>query len=249
MELYLLWFLLLAVVLLWFFRPRWSKGELGEFKVNSGIQRLLDQEEYRLIEDLTLPFGDITTQIDQVVISPYGIFVIETKSMSGWIFGSPDRAQWTQTFPRHKQKFQNPLRQNFRHVAAVQELLMLGSHQVFNVVVFVGDCTLKTPMPAEVVHGVSALAKFIKSKRVPLLAEYDLQGLVDGLLEHRLQPGSKTDLAHVQNVKRQASSDEVDAWACPRCGTTMIERSNKRSGERFMGCRQYPQCKGTRPLL
>ena len=248
MNLYGLWFLFLAPVLILILRSAWFKGKLGEFKVNFGVRLLLDRGVYRLIKNLTLPVGDGTTQIDQLVISPYGIFVIETKNMKGWIFGSPNQAQWTQQIYRYKQKFQNPLRQNYKHVAAVRELLSLGPHQVYNVVVFVGDCTLKTPMPAEVVHGVFALTKFIKSKRVPLLAEYELPGHIDSLLNHRLHPGLWTNLTHVRNVKRQASSNEVGAEVCPRCGAVMVERTNKRSGERFLGCRRYPRCKGARPL-
>jgi len=38
---------------------------------------------------LTLPDGEgSTTQIDHFLLSPYGLFVIETKNYKGWIFGS-----------------------------------------------------------------------------------------------------------------------------------------------------------------
>ena len=247
-----LWFVFFTLALLLIFRmilrSAWFKGNLGEFKVNVGTELLLDRGIYRLIKNVTLPVGDGTTQIDQLVISPYGIFVIETKNMKGWIFGSPNQAQWTLQIYRYKKKFQNPLRQNYAHVKAVRKLLGLEPHQVYNVVVFVGGCTLKTPMPAEVVRGVFALSKFIKSKRIPVLAEHELPGIIDSLLAHRLDPGLRTNLTHIQNVKRQASSGEVDATACPRCSAVMIERTNLRSGERFMGCRRYPRCKGTRSL-
>jgi restriction system protein len=195
------------------------------------------------MENVTLPVRDGTTQIDQLVISTYGIFVIETKNMKGWIFGSPDQAQWTQQIYRHKQRFQNPLRQNYAHVKATRELLGLRPNQVHNVVVFVGDCTLKTPMPPEVVHGVFALAKFIKSRRFPVITEHELPAIVDDLLDYRLHPGWRTDVTHVRNVKKQ-----IDAGACPRCGGMMVERANKRSGDRFLGCNRYPDCKGTRSL-
>ncbi|WP_339385147.1 nuclease-related domain-containing protein, partial [Vibrio paracholerae] len=39
---------------------------------------------------------DGTTQIDHIVVSKFGVFVIETKYMKGWIFGSKDQKQWTQ---------------------------------------------------------------------------------------------------------------------------------------------------------
>ncbi len=247
-----IWILALALalflVLRTLLRGASFKGRRGESKVNVGITRHLDRSVYRLIKDVTLPVGDGTTQIDHLVVSTFGIFVIETKNMKGWIFGDPYQAQWTQQIYRHKQKFQNPLRQNYKHVKAVQETLGLGQHQVFNVVVFVGRCTLKTQMPPEVVKGVLALSEFIKSKRVPVLADHELPGLIGRLSDRRLDPGPRTDRSHIRSVKRREPRFEVDVDLCPVCGAEMVERTNRRSGERFLGCRRYPQCRGTRPL-
>ena len=244
-----LWFLFLDPVLDLILMFAWFKGKLGEFKVNVGFDLLLDRGVYRLVKNVTLPVSDGTTQIDHLVVSPYGIFVIETKNMKGWIFGRPDQAEWTQQIYRYKQKFRNPLRQNYKHVKVVQELLGLGPHQVHNVVVFVGDCTFKTPMPAEVVHGVSNLADFIRSKRVPVFAEDEVLRLIEVILDKRLDPGLRTNLTHVRYVKREISNSTVDARkACPRCSGVMVERANKLSGERFLGCRRYPRCKGVRSL-
>ncbi|MEC7370234.1 MAG: nuclease-related domain-containing protein [Pseudomonadota bacterium] len=36
-----------------------------------------------------------TTQIDNLLVSPYGLFIIETKNINGWIFGSENRPNWT----------------------------------------------------------------------------------------------------------------------------------------------------------
>ena len=148
---HLYWLLIFVpvLVLTLILRSARFKGKLGEFKANVGVTLLLDRKIYRLIENVTLPVGGETTQIDHLVVSPYGIFVIETKNMKGWIFGQPNQAQWTQVIYRFKQKFQNPLLQNKMHVKAVQDLLGLEPDQVHNVVLFVGTCTFKTPMPAE----------------------------------------------------------------------------------------------------
>jgi len=246
------WLIALAIGLLLllrvFLRSARSKGKRGESLVNAGIERYLDQGDYRLIKDVTLPVGDGTTQIDHVVVSTHGVFVIETKNMKGWIFGDPYQAQWTQQIYRQKYRFRNPLRQNHKHVKAVRETLGLGEHQVFNVIVFVGHCTLKTQMPSEVVNGVVALSEFIKSKRVPVLAEHELPDLVGRISERRLEPGRRTDRLHIRNVKKREPRFSVNADRCPRCGTKMVERTNRRSGERFLGCRRYPGCRGTRPL-
>lgn len=76
------------------------KGSLGEALVTHGTFRLLDEALYRGFSDLYVPRpdGDGLTQVDHVVVSPYGIFVIETKNYTGWIYGSEHQAKWTQTF-------------------------------------------------------------------------------------------------------------------------------------------------------
>lgn len=247
------WYLLLifvpVLVLARILRSARFKGKHGESKVNAGITRLLDRKTYRLIKNVTLPVGNKTTQIDQLVVSPYGIFVIETKNMSGWIFGQPDRAQWTQVIYRFKQKFQNPILQNKMHVKAVRELLGLSPDLVHNVVVFVGTSTFKTPMPAEVVQGVSNLANFIRAKSVPVFTEDEVRRFIDDIMNKRLAPGFRTERAHVRNVKRRISDNAADfGIACPRCGGVMAERLNTRTGERFLGCRRFPRCRGARSL-
>lgn len=69
---------------------------------------------------MTLDTPDGTTQIDHVFLSPFGVFVLETKNMRGWIFGSENQAQWTQQIFKQRFKFQNPTRQNYKHLKALE---------------------------------------------------------------------------------------------------------------------------------
>ena len=89
-----------AVVLLriaWMMlRPR-VRGAFGETLLAGVLRRRLDASIYHVLNDIYLPLDDgSTTQIDHVVVSPFGVFVIETKTYKGWIFGNPRDAQWTQ---------------------------------------------------------------------------------------------------------------------------------------------------------
>ena len=112
-------FVLLFAILgiMWqIFRPR-LRGAFGETLLAGVLRRRLDASIYHVLDDIYLPLDDgSTTQIDHVVVSPFGVFVIETKTYKGWIFGNPRDAQWTQVLHRRKSRFQNPLRQNFLHV-------------------------------------------------------------------------------------------------------------------------------------
>jgi len=45
----------------------------------------LPKEQYTVLHNITLPTDDGTTQIDHIVVSRFGVFVVETKNMKGWI--------------------------------------------------------------------------------------------------------------------------------------------------------------------
>jgi len=99
-------------------------GRSGEKFVSSKLHQL-DPAHYMVLDDLMLPSNgnSNTTQIDHVVVSNFGIFCIETKSYKGWIFGNANQEFWTQVIYRFKDRFYNPLRQNFAHIKAVENLL------------------------------------------------------------------------------------------------------------------------------
>lgn len=99
-------------------------GKNGEHFV-SGKLLQLNPDQYSVLDDLMLPSqGNLgTTQIDHLVVSDFGIFVLETKSYSGWILGNARQQYWTQVIYRYKKKFYNPLRQNFAHIKAVESLV------------------------------------------------------------------------------------------------------------------------------
>lgn len=129
------------------------KGWFGERAVSRGLSQL-DPTTYHTFHDLYLPRpdGQGTTQLDHVVVSPFGIFVIETKNYKGWIFGSEKQPQWTQQIYRQKNRFQNPLHQNDLHVRALVESLALPRAVFLPLVFFIGDAQFKTPMPPNVLN-------------------------------------------------------------------------------------------------
>lgn len=87
------------------------KGAVGEYKVSAKLKRL-KKKDYIVLNDLLLKNGNSTSQIDHIVISKSGIFVIETKNYKGWIHGHQNSEYWTQTIYKHKRKLRNPIKQN-----------------------------------------------------------------------------------------------------------------------------------------
>ena len=164
------WYFFLIPIVIAFFKTPLFKGFIGEVIINIASTLFLDKNKYHLIKNVTLPTEDGTTQIDHIIVSKYGIFVVETKNMKGWIFGNERQKMWTQTIFKHKTKFQNPLHQNYKHVKTLESALNIESEKIFSVIVFVGDATFKTSMPANINYPRGYI-NFIKSKNEILLSD------------------------------------------------------------------------------
>jgi restriction system protein len=246
------WWLILLLILLAFFRTPFMKGVLGELMVNLAAKFSLDKNVYSLFKNVTLPTEDGTTQIDHIIVSRYGVFVIETKNMKGWIFGSPDQSTWTQKIYRRTIPFQNPLRQNYKHTQTLQSALELDPEKMFSLVVFVGDSSFKTPMPDNVVYG-GGYIRFIKNKTQPILSDSEVLDICAKIKSGRLKPSLKTHRDHVSHVKTivEEKSRVKEENLCPKCGRTMVLRISRNSGnpgKQFWGCSGFPKCKTIRQL-
>ncbi|MEJ2715066.1 MAG: NERD domain-containing protein [Acidihalobacter sp.] len=195
------------------------------------------------MHNVTIPTLDGTTQIDHIFVSRFGIFVVETKNMKGWIFGGEHQSQWTQQIFKKSFKFQNPLRQNYKHVKALEAALDLPAETIHSVVVFVGNSTFKSPMPANVTKSGGYIT-YIKSFTEPVLSESQVQGALTQIQLGRLGPTRRTHVQHVQRLK--ARSDPSAERRCPKCGSPMIVRTAKKgahAGKQFWACSDYPTCR------
>ena len=191
---------LLVAVLLGVLRSPRFKGWRGERAVQNTIRKQLNPLVYVDLHNVTLPTADGSTQIDHLIFSPYGLFVLETKNYQGWIFGSERQSQWTQQIFKKRSRFQNPLRQNYKHTKAIQELLGVVPEHVHSVIAFVGDCEFKTEMPPQVTRG-DGFVGHIQSFTQTVWSPEQMQELLDKLEAVRLQPGRATDKQHVAHVK------------------------------------------------
>ena len=227
-----------------------GKGFMGETKVSVTARLALPPSTYTRFHNVTLPVPDGTTQIDHVFVSRFGVFVVETKNMGGWIFGNERGRQWTQVFRGgRKHRFQNPLRQNYRHVKAVEAVvsdLHLPPAAVRSVVAFVGQAELKTNMPENVTEGMG-FTTYIRSFRSPILTESQVAAVCRRIESESLLKSRATDRRHVRELR---SRERLDApRKCARCGKDMVLRrthSGPNAGRRFWGCSGFPACRYTR---
>jgi restriction system protein len=221
---------ILVLSVLYFFKSPWFKGVVGEMKVHISAKIHLNRGKYHILRNVTLPTTDGTTQIDHVIVSQYGVFVIETKNMKGWIFGGARQKTWTQKIFKYTKKFQNPLHQNYKHVETLKSLLELTEQQIFSVVVFVGRGTFKTEMPNNVINGPE-LIRYIKSKDRPVILGTDVPMIVSKIEAERLVSSRETTKAHINHVKNIIAEKQT-RYSSPESERSIAVRNAKNGGKR-----------------
>jgi hypothetical protein len=174
----------------------------GEQEVAETLSRDLDYKKYFLFNNLFIPSqNNGSTQIDHIVVSRYGIFVIESKDYNGWIFGSSDDAKWTQTLAAGKVKsvFQNPIHQNYAHVMGLKALMPFAAHALMGLVVFTDKSEFKTPPIPNVVH-LRNMIGCIRVHTSQMLTEEQVQRAI-GTLSYSCQTADITLPEHLANLK------------------------------------------------
>ena len=221
------------------------KGSIGEYKVASKLKRL-NKKEYLVLNDILLKNGDLTTQIDHIVISKSGIYVIETKNYKGWIHGHQNSEYWTQTIYKNKSKLRNPIKQNWVHVFAIKKTLSEYNYiKYFPIVVFTGDCKLKNVTSTLPVVYDNKLIRTIKnSNEQESLSYSQMESISDKLLKNNITD-RKISKSHSSQVKKQIRerNKKEKQKICPKCGNKLIKKRGKYG--KFYGCDNFPKCRYT----
>lgn len=129
-----------------FIKMRFNTGNYGEYLCYRMLRRF-EKAGARFLYNCYLPREkNKTTEIDVLMLHTSGIYVLESKNYSGWIFGSEFSKNWTQTLPSgkkaRKEYFYNPVMQNKTHIKWLKKLV--GEEVlVHSVIVFSKRCTLK----------------------------------------------------------------------------------------------------------
>ena len=205
--------LIILALTAWFFHLPAVKGKCGELLVAYRLNSALDKNVYKVINNVMIPDGNGgSTQIDHIAVSPFGVFVIETKNMKGWIFGDRNSGQWTQQLYKNKHTFQNPFRQNYKHIRCLAELTGLASDKFIHVIVFVGDCTIKTRerLPLALTENATQMLEFIKSFDQPVIADDAVQNICSAILANRIENTFANTRTHIKYVQKIASDKQTD---------------------------------------
>ena len=219
------------------------KGKLGELKVASRLNRL-NNEEYKVLNDVMLHTNKSSNQIDHLVVSIYGIFVIETKNYSGWIHGSENSEYWTKTYYKNKTKFRNPIKQNWAHILALKELLNDYKHiKYHSIVAFTKNAVLKNVFTNQTVIYDNQIYDTIMAEQKEInLTKEQVKKITDEIVE-RNDINKTAKKKHIDQVKNSVyeRSKKEKALICPKCGGKLVVRNGPYG--KFYGCKNYPNCR------
>lgn len=239
-------FLLLFLIIVIFLHFNRVKiiGNIGEKNISLRLHLL--PAEYYLLDDVYLKVNDNYVQIDHIVVSKYGIFVIETKNIKGWIFGTDNSEYWIKSMYGKKYRFRNPLKQNYYHVKSLQSLLNIPQNKFVQIVVFMRGASLKCKT-GKIVITSRKLIRVIRSYKEAVLDNNEIQRITYILTESSIRD-KRHKKEHINKVKQTVAirDEKIMSGICPQCGGKLVEREGKYG--KFVGCSNYPNCKFTSKL-
>lgn len=212
------------------------RGSYGESKVNSKLNPwIFGKVEHRQINNLILiDDRGKSHQIDHVEIRQNGIFCIETKNYSGWIFGNEKSEKWTQTIYHNKHQFLNPLKQNKSHIYHMSQIL--GKKYRINSLVVMVKNNANRINSSNVVN-LSELRSYLKKFNDGTI--YTIKEM-DEIYNLLIAANNKmSNREHVKRIKE--TQKELNAGICPRCKGKLAVFESKYG--KFIGCSNYPKCK------
>ncbi|MGP1412168.1 MAG: nuclease-related domain-containing protein [Peptoanaerobacter stomatis] len=205
-----------------------TKGDIGEIDVRVELE-LLDQEKYYSFHDIMIEIDNRTTQIDHIVVSIYGIFVIETKNYNGFIRGNQYNSTWTQYLSKNnKFQFNNPLRQNYGHIKALSQKLNIQEDKFISIIAFGNDAKLDIEAKEKVVNIRELYDTIMDFTTIKFNDISSIESVKNKILSENITSEEKRH-DHIVNIQTelQEKEDKINNMICPSCGWKLLERKGK----------------------
>ncbi|WP_313524105.1 NERD domain-containing protein [Anaerotignum sp.] len=195
-----------------------DKGYYGEFLTVRYLEGISEKE--RFLANVYLNKAnkeDQTTEIDIIYVNEFGIYVLESKNYSGWIFGNDKSTYWTQALNKNtKNKFYNPVFQNAGHISALKAMLGSRYDKTYkSLIIFSERCELKNiavQTPNVYVIKRNSIRKTIQSlHQEPILSEKDISEIYN-LLFTRTKVGEEMKKKHIDNIGMKIGNETAKAF-------------------------------------
>ena len=225
-----------------------SAGDMGEHTVARKL-RWLPRDQYFVVNDLVFTRNNgNTTQVDHIVVSPYGIFVIETKNIYGYIHGSDASKLWRSCWRNRDLAFDNPIQQNKAHIMALSEKLKLRDDCFISIIAFSTNANLQVSVNDTYVIYWSQVRNLIRRFKEPTMTIEEAQEIYTFIKAINItDKKSRQEHAVRARINRNnyeiRSQEAVEDGRCPKCGGHLVLRNGTHGA--FYGCSNYPHCKYT----
>ncbi len=167
----------------------------------------------KVLKNIYLPTdNDSTTEIDLIYITQKGIFVIESKNYSGWIFGDEASFNWTCTLPNSKNSFYNPIKQNETHIKWLRNYLN-DKIPYFSIIVFSERCELKeinltsSNIPVIKRDALYSTIRNIWDKTDDVISE-DIVNSLFNILKKRTEVDNSVKIKHIDDINKNLSNNK-----------------------------------------
>lgn len=206
-----------------------SRGEKGEEIVQEAFKAL--SFPYYLINNLVLEDKkNFTHQIDHIVITQKGIYVIETKNYYGEISTNANDSIWLRRIKDKVDTFGNPIHQNQSHIRAIKDLIG-NKYEYISLVVFVRN---NAPyMPDDNVINLDDLMLFMNEYPTNShITLEEMKKIYISLLNFESDASQKDHLNHIKELKEKRKENQsiisksIETRICPKCKNTLVLQGN-----------------------
>lgn len=193
-----------------YFETIQDRGKYGEYLVYKEL-KAYERDGGKFLFNCYLPKDDGTTsEIDVILIHSTGVFVVESKNYSGWIFGNEKSRMWTQTLPNGKgrstkERFYNPIMQNRTHIKWLKNKIG-ETIPVYSIIAFSERCELKdVTVESEDVRVIkrqiiSKTVKYLGNQSLLALSKMDVERVYEILYPYT-QTTAYEKQQHIENIQ------------------------------------------------
>lgn len=207
-----------------------EKGRTGELALWRQLQNLPGYKKVLL--NCYLPTADgRTSEADVILLHESGLYVLESKNYSGWIFGTETQRNWVQSLPTRrgraqKNSFYNPIWQNQGHLKWLEEYLTRHLETgtalevpLYSAIVFGDECELKDIRLTSGQHFVVRRKELLPAlaqnaaQNGEMLTQAQIEQLYN-CLQPLTQVSEETRRQHIRDVqqKKAARPAQAAAW-------------------------------------
>ncbi len=133
----------------------------------------LNLKEYHVFSNVILKTDSGWARVDYIVVSKYGVFIVETKSRNGRINRNGEETQWTEVLNNNELSLQSPVKQTYLNTKGLADFLNIDHELVHPVIIFGENYRYRKIMPDNILTNICA--QHIRRETQRLLDEQEVE--------------------------------------------------------------------------